>query len=89
MAVPGPWWRESGFSAGVAGRRKRRLFRRQGINAQGVDIGPHQLAQRTIHELVTLQRAKHVRSFQVVDGTVPGTLTRALAGEHVGTVVSA
>ncbi|MBN9738889.1 aspartate/glutamate/uridylate kinase [Pseudonocardia sp. Ae168_Ps1] len=39
--------------------------------------------------LVTLQRAKHVRSFQVVDGTVPGTLTRALAGEHVGTVVSA
>lgn len=37
---------------------------------------------------MTLQRAKHVRSFQVIDGTTTGTLTRAL-GEHVGTVVSA
>ncbi|SFO38567.1 molybdenum storage protein [Pseudonocardia ammonioxydans] len=39
--------------------------------------------------LRTLQRAKHVRSFQVIDGTSTGNLTRALAGEHVGTVVSA
>ena len=39
--------------------------------------------------LATLQRAKHVRSFQVIDGTAAGTLTRALAGEHVGTIVTA
>lgn len=39
--------------------------------------------------LELLGRAKHVREFRVVDGTVPGTLTRALAGEQVGTVVTA
>lgn len=39
--------------------------------------------------LTALQRAEHVRSFQVIDGTVDGNLTRALAGERVGTVVSA
>ncbi|WP_226362675.1 molybdenum storage protein subunit alpha [Pseudonocardia sp. ICBG1142] len=39
--------------------------------------------------LRTLQRARHVRSVQIVNGTVAGTVTKALAGEHVGTVVSA
>ncbi|ANY09621.1 amino acid kinase family protein [Pseudonocardia sp. HH130630-07] len=39
--------------------------------------------------LTSLRRAKHVRSFRVVDGTAPGTLTRALAGEDVGTLVTA
>ena len=39
--------------------------------------------------LATLRRAKHVRSVQILDGTTSGNLTRALAGEHVGTVVSA
>jgi molybdenum storage protein len=39
--------------------------------------------------LELLGRAKHVRQYQVVNGTVPGNLTRALAGEHVGTIVSA
>jgi molybdenum storage protein len=33
--------------------------------------------------------AHHVRSVQVVNGLVPGNLTRALAGEHVGTIISA
>ncbi|MFP5020218.1 amino acid kinase family protein [Pseudonocardia phyllosphaerae] len=36
-----------------------------------------------------LQRAKHVRSFRVIDGTVRGNLPKALAGEPVGTLVSA
>ena len=35
-----------------------RFVRGQGRNAQGVDIGPHQVVQRTIHDLVTLQRAQ-------------------------------
>ncbi|ALE77867.1 molybdenum storage protein subunit alpha [Pseudonocardia sp. AL041005-10] len=39
--------------------------------------------------LRTLQRARHVRSVQIIDGTVAGNLTKALAGEHIGTVVSA
>ncbi|MEQ3550020.1 molybdenum storage protein subunit alpha [Pseudonocardia nematodicida] len=37
--------------------------------------------------LATLQCTKHVRSFRVIDGTTPGTLTRALTGEEVGILV--
>lgn len=33
--------------------------------------------------------ARHVRQVQVVNGLVPGQLTRALAGEHVGTLITA
>jgi molybdenum storage protein len=36
-----------------------------------------------------LQAAQHVREVQIVNGLVPGNLTRALAGEHVGTIITA
>ena len=36
-----------------------------------------------------LSSARHVRQVQVINGLVPGNLTRALAGEHVGTMISA
>jgi len=36
-----------------------------------------------------LKTARHVRQVQVVNGLVPGSLTRALAGEHVGTIITA
>ncbi|MBY6265897.1 uridine kinase [Azospirillum sp. 412522] len=36
-----------------------------------------------------LQQARHVRQVQIVNGLVPGNLTRALAGEHVGTIITA
>src|SRR5207342_263235 len=36
-----------------------------------------------------LQTARHIRQLQVVNGLVPGNLTRALAGEHVGTIITA
>lgn len=36
-----------------------------------------------------LAAARHVREVQVVNGLVPGNLTRALAGEHVGTIITA
>jgi molybdenum storage protein len=36
-----------------------------------------------------LQSSRHVREVQVVNGLVPGNLTRALAGEHVGTIITA
>jgi molybdenum storage protein len=36
-----------------------------------------------------LQSARHVREVQVVNGLVPGNLPRALAGEHVGTIITA
>ncbi len=36
-----------------------------------------------------LQKAHHVRSVQIINGLKPGLLTRALAGEHVGTIITA
>src|ERR1700761_6536475 len=36
-----------------------------------------------------LQDARHIHEVQVVNGLVAGNLTRALAGEHVGTIISA
>lgn len=32
-------------------------------------------------------RARHTRQIQIINGLVPGNLTRALRGEHVGTIV--
>lgn len=43
-------------------------------------------------ERVVLQnmiRAAHVREIQIINGLVAGNLTRALAGEHVGTIITA
>ncbi|RZT86039.1 molybdenum storage protein [Pseudonocardia sediminis] len=39
--------------------------------------------------LELLGRAKHVREIQIVNGTTRGAITKALAGEHVGTIVTA
>lgn len=36
-----------------------------------------------------LKSARHVREVQIINGLVPGNLTRALAGEHVGTIITA
>ncbi len=36
-----------------------------------------------------LKTARHIRQVQVVNGLVPGNLTRALEGEHVGTIITA
>jgi molybdenum storage protein len=36
-----------------------------------------------------LKSARHIREVQVINGLVPGNLTRALAGEHVGTIITA
>ncbi len=39
--------------------------------------------------LENMLKAAHARELQVINGLVPGNLTRALAGEHVGTVIYA
>jgi molybdenum storage protein len=36
-----------------------------------------------------LKSARHIHQVQIVNGLVPGNLTRALAGEHVGTIITA
>ncbi|MHC1559315.1 amino acid kinase family protein [Actinomycetospora sp. C-140] len=48
---------------------------------------PDVVLERPMLEL--LRDARHVRSVQVINGLVPGNLTRALAGEHVGTIIHA
>ena len=39
--------------------------------------------------LELLKSAQHVREVQVINGLKPGNLTRALAGEHIGTLITA
>ena len=45
------------------------------------------VVERTVLE--NMRRAVQVREIQVINGLVPGNLTRALNGEHVGTVIHA
>jgi molybdenum storage protein len=48
---------------------------------------PDLIVERPLLEL--MRHARHVRSVQVINGLKPGLITRALAGEHVGTIISA
>jgi molybdenum storage protein len=41
------------------------------------------------HVLGLMEHAKHVKEIQIVNGLVPGNVTKALAGEHVGTIIYA
>ena len=59
-------------------------------------ISVDEMMARGLHDSVLefpmldlLKAARHVREVQVVNGLVPGNLTRALAGEHVGTIITA
>lgn len=48
---------------------------------------PDLVVERPVLDL--MRNARHVRSIQVINGLKPGLLGRALAGEHVGTLISA
>ena len=48
---------------------------------------PDLVVERPLLELI--RNARNATSIQVINGLKPGLLTRALAGEHVGTVISA
>jgi molybdenum storage protein len=45
------------------------------------------VVERAVVEL--MQRAQHRRSVQIINGLKPGFITRALEGEHVGTLITA
>ena len=45
------------------------------------------VVERSVLEL--MKNAEHRRSIQVINGLVPGNLTRALAGEPIGTIITA
>jgi molybdenum storage protein len=60
------------------------------------NISVDEMMARGLHDSVLefpmldlLKAARHVREVQVVNGLVPGNLTRALNGEHVGTIITA
>lgn len=48
---------------------------------------PDLVVERPVLELMA--RARFVREVQVINGRKPGLITRALAGEHVGTIITA
>lgn len=48
---------------------------------------PDLVIERPVLEL--MRRARHVKSVQIINGLRPGLIRRALAGEHVGTIISA
>jgi molybdenum storage protein len=55
-----------------------------------------ELLAMDLHDLIIerpvldlMKAAKHVRSVQVINGLVSGNIARALAGEHVGTIITA
>jgi molybdenum storage protein len=55
------------------------------------ELKERQLADLVVEHAVIdfMARARHIRSIQVINGLHPGNLTRALAGEHVGTIITA
>jgi molybdenum storage protein len=48
---------------------------------------PDCVVERAVLEL--MRNAEHSRSVRVINGLVPGNLTRALAGDDVGTLITA
>jgi molybdenum storage protein len=48
---------------------------------------PDLVVERPLLDL--MRRARYVTEIQVINGLRPGLITRALAGEHVGTIISA
>lgn len=44
------------------------------------------VVERAVLDL--MQRAEHRRSIRVINGLVPGNLTRALNGEEIGTLIT-
>jgi molybdenum storage protein len=60
------------------------------------DITVDELVELDLQDLVIersvlnmMKNARIRRSIQIINGLIPGTLTRALNGEHVGTVITA
>jgi molybdenum storage protein len=48
---------------------------------------PDLIIERPVLEL--MRRARHAKSVQIINGLRPGLVSRALNGEHVGTIISA
>jgi len=48
---------------------------------------PDLVIERPLLEL--MRHARHAKTIQVINGLTPGLITRALGGEHVGTIISA
>jgi len=48
---------------------------------------PDLVVERPLLEL--MRHARHATSIQVINGLTPGNIAKALAGEHVGTIITA
>jgi molybdenum storage protein len=67
-------------------RHARFIPRATAAELVAMDLGDL-VVERAVLEL--MQRAQHRRSIRVINGLVPGNLTRALEGEDVGTLITA
>ncbi|MBX3214210.1 MAG: hypothetical protein KF850_19405 [Labilithrix sp.] len=63
-----------------------KLIPRTTLDALTKDMPDDLIIDRQL--FVCWQRARHVQQVQIVNGLVPGQLTKALAGEPVGTVIT-
>ena len=79
-------WHLQRRSGDCRGRRRRADPPRQrdGADRDGARDLP---IDRLLLDLMA--NAKHVKEIQIVNGLTPGNITKALAGEHVGTIVHA
>ena len=48
---------------------------------------PDLVVERPLLEL--MRNARHAKTIQVINGLTPGNIAKALAGEHVGTIITA
>lgn len=62
-----------------------KLIKRTTLAALMANLPEELILDRTL--FTTWQRARHIKHVQIVNGLVPGQLTKALAGEPVGTVI--
>ena len=62
-----------------------KLIKHTTLDALMQNLPDELILDRTM--FTTWQRARHIKHVQIVNGLVPGQLTKALAGEPVGTVI--
>jgi molybdenum storage protein len=69
---------------GAAGGATARLIRETSVTDLAAQTGTLPV-DRTLLEVMAT--ARHLDRVQIVNGLVPGRLTAALRGEHVGTII--
>jgi molybdenum storage protein len=73
------------YTADPKKNKDAKLYRRVGLSKLLAEMPDELILDRQLFD--AWRTARHVRTVQIVNGTRPGELTRALAGEDVGTII--